>query len=68
MKPEMLIDDLDDCRGPCGKLCISCPEGWYLDTIKQCIVALMKERDLYRDVAQRMLSDEEFRQLSKELK
>jgi hypothetical protein len=48
MTPEELLDDLETCRGPCGKLCLSCPEGWYLSEIRDVIVNLMKENEELR--------------------
>lgn len=48
MKPEYLIEDLETCRGPCGKLCLSCPEGWYLKEIREVVVHLMEENEKLR--------------------
>lgn len=49
MDPEYLVEELDTCRGPCGKLCLSCPEGWYLKEIKEVFVRLMDENKRLRD-------------------
>lgn len=48
MKPEYLIEDIDTCRGPCGKLCLSCPEGWYLKEIREVLVYLFEENKKLR--------------------
>lgn len=45
MTAEELIQDIDDCHGPCGRLCMSCPEAHYLKEIRDVVVSLMKERD-----------------------
>lgn len=52
MTAEDMLDEIDTCRGPCGKLCLSCPEGWYLKEIKKVIVGLMEERDKLRNALQ----------------
>ena len=43
MTAEELLKDFDDCYGPCGKLCLSCPEARYLKEIKEVIEGLLKE-------------------------
>ena len=48
MKPEYLIEDIDTCRGPCGELCLSCPEGWYLKEIREVLVYLFEENKKLR--------------------
>jgi len=48
MKPEDLLEDIETCRGPCGKLCLSCPEGWYLKEIREVLVNLMEENEKLR--------------------
>ena len=45
MTAEQLIEELDDCYGPCGRLCLSCPEARYLKEIRAVVVGLMDERD-----------------------
>ena len=52
MTAKEMIEDIDTCRGPCGKLCLSCPEGWYLKEIKEVIVNLMEENDRMREMLQ----------------
>lgn len=44
MTAEEMIEEIDECRGPCGKLCLSCPEGYYLQEIKDVISGLIAER------------------------
>jgi hypothetical protein len=48
MTPEELLSDIDNCCGPCGDMCLSCPESRYLPEIKQVIEDLMQERDSLR--------------------
>jgi len=43
MTPEELLNDLDDCYGPCTKICVSCPEGKYLKEIRDVVIALLEE-------------------------
>ena len=50
MTPEELLRDIDECYGPCSELCISCPEGHYLKTIRDVLVDLIDERNKYRDL------------------
>ena len=52
MTAEDMLDEIDTCRGPCGKLCLSCPEGWYLKEIKSVIVRLMEEKEKFRKALQ----------------
>lgn len=52
MTPEQMLEDIDTCRGPCGRLCLSCPEGWYLQEIKEVIVHLMEENERLRKALQ----------------
>jgi len=43
MTAEELLKEIDDCVGPCGRICISCPEGAFLKEIRDVIIALQKE-------------------------
>ena len=52
MTAEQLIEELDDCYGPCGRLCLSCPEARYLKEIRDVVVALMAERDKYKKMVE----------------
>lgn len=59
MTAEELIDDIDNCHGPCGNLCLSCPEAHYLQEIRQVIINLMRERDAYKALCG--IVDDDFR-------
>ena len=48
MTAEELLKDLDTCTGPCGNLCLSCPESRYLPEIREVLVGLMEENDKLR--------------------
>lgn len=48
MTPKELLKDLDDCMGPCGRLCLSCPESRYLPEIREVLVNLMEENEKLR--------------------
>lgn len=63
MTAEELIEDINSCYGPCGKLCLSCPEAHYLREIKQVVEDLMLERDRYRTLCERMCSESQWREL-----
>lgn len=52
MTAEDMLDEIDTCRGPCGKLCLSCPEGWYLKEIKETLVGLIEENKNLRNALQ----------------
>ena len=49
MTPKELLDELDTCTGPCGKLCLSCPESRYLPEIREVLVKLMDENARLRN-------------------
>ena len=48
MTAEELLKDIDTCTGPCGKLCLSCPESRYLPEIREVLVRLMEENEKLR--------------------
>lgn len=48
MTAEELLKDIDTCTGPCGNLCLSCPESRYLPEIREVLVGLMEENDKLR--------------------
>lgn len=48
MTAEELVKDIDTCTGPCGKLCLSCPESRYLPEIREVLAGLMEENDKLR--------------------
>ena len=53
MTAEELLKDFEDCYGPCGKMCLSCPEAHYLREIKEVIENLLNENtELRKRVAQ----------------
>lgn len=38
-----LLDELEKCEGPCGKLCLHCPEAYALAHIKKVVTDLIAE-------------------------
>ena len=48
MTVKELLKDLDTCTGPCGNLCLSCPESRYLPEIREVLVRLMEENEKLR--------------------
>lgn len=38
-----LLDELEECEGPCGKLCLHCPEAYALAHIKKVVNDLIAE-------------------------
>lgn len=48
MTAKELLKDLDTCTGPCGNLCLSCPESRYLPEIRGVLVRLMEENEKLR--------------------
>lgn len=44
-KAFALLDELEQCEGPCGSLCLHCPEAYALDHIKKVINELISELD-----------------------
>ena len=53
MTADELLKEIDECHGPCGEMCLSCPEAHFLKEIREVIVNLMKENhDLHLQVAQ----------------
>ena len=45
MTPQELLDDLDTCTGPCGRMCLSCPESRYVAEIREVLVGLIQENE-----------------------
>ena len=43
MTAEELLAEIDDCYGPCTKICVSCPEQGHLKEIRDVIVRLLAE-------------------------
>lgn len=48
MTAKELLDELDDTYGPCGRICISCPDAAILKDIRDVIRSLIEERDKYK--------------------
>ena len=40
---EEILKEIDECYGPCKRICISCPEGAFLKDIRDVIMQLVKE-------------------------
>ena len=49
MTPNELLKDLEDCTGPCGRFCLSCPESRYVAEIYEVLKNLIKENERIRD-------------------
>lgn len=43
MSPEELLKDLEECTGPCGRMCLSCPESRYVAEIHEVLEKLINE-------------------------
>lgn len=52
MTPEELLNDLETCTGPCGRMCLSCPESRYIKEIRDVLVGLMEENKQLRNMLQ----------------
>ena len=48
MTPEELLKDLETCTGPCGRMCLSCPESRYVAEIREVLIFLMSENERLR--------------------
>lgn len=48
MTPKEMLEDLEICTGPCGRMCLSCPESRYVAEIYDVIKGLMKENERLR--------------------
>lgn len=46
-----LLIELEECEGPCGKLCLHCPEAYALEHIKKVVHLLMMELEDQTDEA-----------------
>ena len=49
MTPEELLEDLETCTGPCGRMCMSCPESRYVAESREVLVTLMDENKKLRE-------------------
>ena len=50
MTPEELLEDLEDCTGPCGRMCLSCPESRYVAEIHDVVEKLVEENKKLRNM------------------
>ena len=48
MTAEELLEDLETCTGPCGQMCLSCPESRYVAEIRDVLIRLMDENKRLR--------------------
>lgn len=48
MTPQELLEDLETCTGPCGRMCLSCPESRYIAEIRDVIIKLIDENTRLR--------------------
>lgn len=44
MRPMELLDKIDDCYGPCSRICVSCPLGESVREIRDVVTTLVAER------------------------
>lgn len=52
MTPEQLLEDIENCEGPCLKMCAYCPEQMYLREIKEVVMNLLAEnKELKSEIA-----------------
>lgn len=49
MTPDELLKDLEECTGPCGRMCLSCPESRYVAEIQEVLIKLMEDNKKLRD-------------------
>lgn len=48
MTPQEMLEDLETCTGPCGRMCLSCPESRYVAEIYEVLKGLIDENDKLR--------------------
>jgi len=60
MTPEELLSDLETCTGPCGRMCLSCPESRYIADIHEVLQALINENNTLRKTLQEMTGEVDF--------
>lgn len=48
MTPKEMLEDLETCTGPCGRMCLSCPESRYVAEIYDVIKQLIDENERLR--------------------
>lgn len=49
MTPDELLKDLENCTGPCGRMCLSCPESRYIAEIHDVLIKLINENKKLRN-------------------
>jgi len=52
MTAKELLKDLEECTGPCGRMCLSCPESRYISEIREVLVKLLDENERLRKTLQ----------------
>ena len=60
MTAKELLDDLESCTGPCGRMCLSCPEGRYVAEIHEVLLTLMDENDRLRRALAKQTGEVDF--------
>lgn len=60
MTAKELLDDLESCTGPCGRMCLSCPESRYVAEIHEVLLTLMNENDRLRRVLAEQTGEVDF--------
>jgi len=54
MRAMELLDKIDDCYGPCSRICVSCPLGESVREIRDVIKTLVAERCALLEEIERM--------------
>ena len=49
MTAKELLEELETCTGPCGEMCLSCPESRYLTEIRDVVLQLMHDNERLRN-------------------
>lgn len=49
MTAEELLKDLETCTGPCGRMCMFCPESRYVGEIHEVVKQLIDENKKLRE-------------------
>lgn len=52
MTPEEMLEDIENCTGPCGEMCLSCPESRYLREIHDALKTAIDERNMYKHMVE----------------
>ena len=48
MTAEEMLKDLEECTGPCGRMCLSCPESRYVSEIYEVLKQLIDDNKRLR--------------------